>query len=272
MASLGEQLCTAYKFGLHEKAETLLRDHPDLDVNWKDETGWTALHYTCDSGHAEVVKLLLAHPSIDVNAQTVAGSTPFLLSCSNSQESVMKLLLNDFRVDIILPDNNKRCTSLWLATCWGHLKVIELLIASGRDLGDLNQKEEWVDAFAALEYSRRDDNAEVVSLLETFIANPQLVRYQVREKLGMLDEMAAEIFALVIFACDGLLRLKSTSVAPTTFLPASRFFAMAARLPMELQMILCCHVVGSMKQNILRKDSEPAFKSLARTLLFPKYQ
>jgi len=36
---------------------------------------------------------------------------------------------------------------------------------------------------------------------------------------------------------------------------------------MELQMILCHRVVGSMKQNILSKDSEAAFKSLARILL-----
>jgi len=35
---------------------------------------------------------------------------------------------------------------------------------------------------------------------------------------------------------------------------------------MELQMMLCHHPVGSMKQNILHKDSEAAFKSLARIL------
>jgi len=36
---------------------------------------------------------------------------------------------------------------------------------------------------------------------------------------------------------------------------------------MELQMILCRHAVGSTKENILLKDSEAAFKSLARILL-----
>jgi len=41
---------------------------------------------------------------------------------------------------------------------------------------------------------------------------------------------------------------------------------------MELQMILCHRVVGSMKQNILRKDSEAAFKALARILLLPDFQ
>ena len=36
---------------------------------------------------------------------------------------------------------------------------------------------------------------------------------------------------------------------------------------MELQMILCHRVVGSMRQNIMRKDSEAAFRSLARVFL-----
>jgi len=84
-----------------------------------------------------------------------------------------------------------------------------------------------------------------------------------RVKLGVLDELAAEVFALTVFLCDELLHLK-----PTLDTAATRFFAIAKKLPMELQMVLCHRVVGSMKQNILRKDSEAAFKSLARILIF----
>ena len=83
-------------------------------------------------------------------------------------------------------------------------------------------------------------------------------------KLGMLDELAAEVFALTVFLCDDLLQLKPAAASDADPL---RFFAIAKRLPMELQMILCHHAVGSMKQNILRKDSEIAFKALARILL-----
>ena len=36
---------------------------------------------------------------------------------------------------------------------------------------------------------------------------------------------------------------------------------------MELQMMLCHRAVGSTKQNILHKDSEAAFKSLAGVLV-----
>ena len=101
-------------------------------------------------------------------------------------------------------------------------------------------------------------------MLERFIDNLTLTRHEIRVKLGMLDELAAEVFALTVFLCDGLLQLKPASHPAAA---ATRFFAMAKRLSMELQMIICHSAVGSRKQNILRKDSEAAFKSLARILL-----
>ena len=109
-------------------------------------------------------------------------------------------------------------------------------------------------------------------MLERFLANPALTRHEVQVKLGVLDELAAEVFALTVFLCDDLLHLKPAS-HPATPNPATtvatRFFTIISQLPMEQQMILCDHAVRSMKQNILRNDSEDAFKSLARTLLHP---
>jgi hypothetical protein len=274
MARVEQQLYHAIWYNHDKEAVALLRAHPDLDVNWKDQNGWTALHQASSYwGHLEVVKLLLDHPFINVNVQTNAGATPFLLCCSNRNLPVVQVLLKDPRVDITLATNSGR-TPLWDASCSGFLEVIEWRIASGRDLGDFNLKEKHWDemSYTALEIAKDRNNTEVVSLLERFLANPQLVCHQLRVKLGMLDEMASEIFALVVFACDGLLQLKSTSVASVTSSIASRFFTIAARLPMELQMILCNTVVGSTKQTLLRKDSEPAFKSLARSLLLSQDQ
>ena len=106
-------------------------------------------------------------------------------------------------------------------------------------------------------------------MLERFIANPTQTRYEIHVKLGFPDQLAAEVFALTVFLCDDLLRLKPA--LPITTITASaaatRFFTITKRLPMELQMMLCYRAVGSMKQNILREDSEAAFKSLARVLL-----
>jgi len=81
-----------------------------------------------------------------------------------------------------------------------------------------------------------------------------------------VDALAAEFFALTVFLCDELLRLKPALTTNPASAGATRFLVIASKLPMELQMVLCCRNVGSMKLNILRKDSEPAFKSLARSL------
>ena len=83
-------------------------------------------------------------------------------------------------------------------------------------------------------------------------------------KLGALGELAADVFALTVFLCDGVLRLKPALVSSRP--SGLRFFAIASKLPMELQMILCHRVFGSTKLNILRHDSEIAFKSLVRIL------
>jgi len=73
-------------------------------------------------------------------------------------------------------------------------------------------------------------------------------------KLGFSDALAAEVFALTVFLCDDLLQL--TSTATNSDSAATRFFAIASKLPIELQMMLSHRAVGSMKQNILHKDSE----------------
>jgi len=102
-------------------------------------------------------------------------------------------------------------------------------------------------------------------------ADPAQTRHELRVRLGVLDELAAEVYALTVFLCDDL-QLKPAShlaATPNHAAPAAttQLFAIVKRLPMELQMMLCHRAVDSMKQNILRKDSESAFKSLARILL-----
>jgi len=133
--------------------------------------------------------------------------------------------------------------------------VVEWFIASGRDLGDVMTKKGKLNFknYTVLEVARKFKKTEVASLLKSFLANPAHTRHELRVKLGVL---AAEVFALTVFLCDDLLQLKPASHPAAA---ATRFFDVAKRLPMELQMILCHFAVGSVKQNILRKNSEAAF-------------
>ena len=83
--------------------------------------------------------------------------------------------------------------------------MIERLIASGRDF-DVNQKVSYgSEDYSTLEIARKEDKIEVVLVLERFIANPNQTRQELRVKLGLLDALAAEFFAVIVFLCDDLL-------------------------------------------------------------------
>ena len=272
--SVGKKLYEAADGGLASEVSSLLRDHPEIKVNWTNSIQWTALHAASYKGRVEAVKLLLAHPDISVNLKNRDGRTPLSLGCCNGRLSVVEVLLKDPRIDATLDDNDG-CTPLWNASQYGNHEVSEWFVASGRDLGDIKNKKgkDWNKDYPALEIARKYRKTEVVSVLERFIANPAQTRHEVRVKFGVLDELAAEVFALTVFLCDDLLQFKPAShPAGAAGAAATRFFAIAKRLPMELQMILCHLAVGSPKENILRKDSEAAFKSLARILLLPPSQ
>jgi len=107
MASVGKQLKEVVLNGCAEEVEALLRNNPDLNVNWKDEgLGFSALNSACLRGHVEVVKLLLAHPHINVNVQNRNEATPFSYGCETGQVSVVRLLLKDPRVDVTLAEED----------------------------------------------------------------------------------------------------------------------------------------------------------------------
>ena len=109
--------------------------------------------------------------------------------------------------------------------------------------------------------AKKKGKTEVVTLLERFKSDAAKTRHVMRVELGWYDEAAAKMFALVVFVSDGLLQVKDTTTTP-----AARFFYIAAQLPLELQMVLCHRVVGSDKEIISGKDSEMAFKSLAKRI------
>ena len=184
--SVGKNLYDAADNGRVSEVSSLLRDNPDINVNWTSDSQWTFLHTASRNGYVEVVKLLLAHPAIDVRVKNYIGQTPLSFACEKGQVSVVELLLKDPRVDVTLDDNDGR-TPLWFASREGKHEVIEWFIASGRDLGDVKNKKEknWGEGkdYTALEIARENKKAEVVSVLEKFLGNPAQTRQEIRQKL-----------------------------------------------------------------------------------------
>jgi len=249
------------KGDVKEVAE-LLRQYPDFNVNVVLDAGRrTLLHRACDASHrSAVIPLLLAHPGIDVNLEDRDGCTPFLIACFFGYTPCVREMLKDSRVKVNEVTNHGH-TPLSRAAWNGSIGAIKWWVASGREM-DLGTPG---DAFKpdAIEEARQNIATEVVTLLERFKENPVETRHAVRVELGLIDELAAEVFAMVVFVSDGLLQVrKPVDTTPT----AARFFRIATQLPLELQMVLCHRVVGSAKEIISGKDSEAAFKYLAKRI------
>jgi len=236
----------------------MLWKNPNLNVNWSNdiEGETTALFTACGGGHDSIVSILLAHPDINVNQKEMFGVTPFLDACSLGRTSCVRLLLKDSRVLVNEPSVYGN-TPLYWAAYYCHLDAIRWLIASGRevDLGEPGNYDS--DAIAV---AKKRGKKEVVALLERFKENPKETRYAMRVELSYYEELAAEMFALVVFVSDGLLQVNDTTT------PAAGFFRIAAQLPLELQMVLCFRQVESSKEIISGEDSEVAFEELARKL------
>jgi len=248
--------------GKVEEVKDILRKNPSLNVNWKneEEDACTALYAACWSGHDSVASILLAHPDVDPNLKNKNRNTPFLIACFQGSTSCVRLLLQDHRVMVNEPDNVGFTPLFWAANN-GHLDVIKWWIGSGREMnlgtpGDIYKTD-------AIRTAKEEGRTEVVSLLEIFKSDATQTRHAVRVELGLLDELAAEVFALVVFVSDGLLQINDST---TTASPAARFFSIARRLPLELQMVLCFRQVGSDKEIFPGKLSEVAFKELGRSL------
>ena len=243
-----------------KKVAEMIRQDPGFKVNMDQRDGWTLLHFAClENSRSAVIPVLLAHPAIDVNVKSTFGYTPFFSACSG-YTSCVREMLKDSRVKVNEPNNYGR-TPLWFAAFYGFLEVIKWWIASGREMDLGTPGDEMTDAIGgAKEYGE----TEVVTLLERFKANPVETRHAVRVEINWYDEAAAEMFALVVFVSDGLLRTKDTTVTTS----AARFFSIARRLPLELQMMLCFRQMRSAKEIVPGKEREMAFKSLAKSLLF----
>jgi len=253
-------MLAAVEEGDVEKLAELMRQDPGFKVNMLHKDGYTLLHHACGGDSSSpAIPLLLAHPDIDVNVKDECEETPFAFACFQGHASCVREMLKDSRVRVNESLNDGETPLLW-AAYKGHLDVVQWWIASGREM-DLGEPGD--DRTDAIGGAMEREDTEMVTLLESFKEDPVATRHAMRVELGLVDELAAEMFSLVVFVSDELLQINGTT---TTTTPAARFFSIAARLPLELQMMLCFRLVGSDKEIIPGEESEVAFKELARRL------
>ena len=179
----------AARYGRLTQMKDLLREHPTLNVNHKNETrgGWTALHWASQNGHGDIVTLLLHHPAIDVNVKTKGDATPLAVAAEKGSPCV-RLLLQDARVEV----NNVAKwgdSALDKAITGFYMDTVRLFIASGRDLelgGDEDEHDDGSNGDGdSIRLAERVNNEEAVTLLQEYKEDPEKVRDDVRRGLGI---------------------------------------------------------------------------------------
>jgi ankyrin repeat protein len=256
------ELWHAARMGDTEGVRNLLKLDPD--VNWNDRV-LTPLHMACLRDYEGVVSLLVRHPGINLEAEGRMGHTPIFsaMVTSPGQKHLYRALRIMLRRGANVNHANRlHRTVFWLQCFHGDIDGMAALLAERDDVDidargmDRAQSRYYTPSEAAKE--RGHDHA--VKFLASYRADPDRVRFRLKLSKEYPDARAAYLFGLVVFFSDGLLSVGGQD--PTG--DVSRFFSVAQRLPMELQMILCHRVFDSSLDFVSQKLSEAAFKEIAR--------
>lgn len=139
-----------------QRIEKLLQN-PNIDVNWKDQYGDTALRNASSRGHLEIVRLLLA-AGANVNVKDKILRTALIRASDHGFTEIVQILL-DAGADVNTRDH-AACTALIWASISGRTEIVRLLIAAG---ADVNVQDD--SGMTALMHASARGYSEIVKLL-----------------------------------------------------------------------------------------------------------
>ena len=84
----------------------ILLSQPTIDVNNKDEFGWTALMDSCYHGHSKITEKLVKVPGIELNSQNDFGCTAAIYAAWNNSFRCLNVLAKLEDVDWNIKNKN----------------------------------------------------------------------------------------------------------------------------------------------------------------------
>ena len=103
----------------------------NIDINYTNNVGHTALHIASWFGHVKVVAILLAN-GIDVNLRASHKETALHLASDYGHASVVALLLDHGANVYLIEENTEK--ALTMASTIGHLKVVKELLKFDKEI------------------------------------------------------------------------------------------------------------------------------------------
>jgi hypothetical protein len=105
-------------------------EDPDIDINWGDEFGFTALMKASIKGNSEIVERLIVAGAY-INAKNKNGNTALYSAALNGHPEIIKLLLKA-GANVNLKDKFGQ-TALMKASERGEVQIVKALLAAGAD-------------------------------------------------------------------------------------------------------------------------------------------
>ena len=117
-------------------AKILLEEY-DVDVDFVDNYGDSALHYSAKNGNVAGIRLLLDH-NADMNMTNKNGTTPLMISCQKKDRiAAVKILLQEYNVNLV---DNYGQSALHYAAANDNVDAIRLLLDHKANINMANKK------------------------------------------------------------------------------------------------------------------------------------
>lgn len=146
-------LFNAVKLGVCDVVEYLLKER-NYDVNVRDCSNKTCLHYAAAKGYQDIL-LLTIMCNANVNVVDNDKNTPLHLACMNGHDNCVKALIYSSPLVELNIGNNFGETPLHFATKWGFLDIIKILLENGASLLIENIHKQTVNSMASNLYTLR---------------------------------------------------------------------------------------------------------------------
>ena len=117
------------------------------------QNGYTALHYSCTDGHADIVRALVNHKT-NVNARTDSGDTPLTLAAKYKHDNVVHALLSDSQC-LIDAKSQDGYTALHYSCRYDHVDIVRTLV---KHKANVNARTDSGDTLLTLATRNKHDN------------------------------------------------------------------------------------------------------------------
>ncbi|MDR0140170.1 ankyrin repeat domain-containing protein [Metabacillus idriensis] len=138
-----EELVHAIYEGHIRKVRLLVRCKTDAD--YKDQDGWTPLHWATQECQMEIIQYLL-FKGANINSKDNNGFSPLYQAASEGRIKLVDFLI-DKGAEIDIRSSNGT-TPLIIASCYGHLESVKYLVGKGADINVKEDKGNTALSFA----------------------------------------------------------------------------------------------------------------------------